>query len=304
MQNSQPLVSIAIPAYKAKYLAEAIQSILAQSYSNFELIIVNDKSPENIDEVVSQFDDKRIRYYVNEKNLGGANPGYNWNKCLSYAQGEFFALLCDDDLYEPDFIERMMALAVKYPETSVFRARANFINASGKEINRYASAPEWESWEDYLWHVCRNYRSQTISEWFYRKKALDAAGGYALLPLAWYADYLSIFRFAREGGIASTYSILVHFRLSGDNISSQDDKNNIKKIEAANMYRAAVAELLSDHPDRDAMLGSLDYLLRQHQKYNLNHTPRKVLLQLYLLRKQYGVSWKRIWSAFWHSRKA
>lgn len=303
MKEELPLVSIGIPAYKSKFLAEAIQSILSQSYSNIELIVVNDKSPEDIESVVSKFNDKRIRYYVNEHNLGSANPAYNWNKCLSYATGEFFALLCDDDFYEQDFIERMMELAEKYPNTNVFRARANFVNADGKEINRYASSPEWESWDDYLWHVCRNYRSQTISEWFYRKKILDAVGGYALLPLAWYADYLSIFRFSREGGIASTSSILVHFRLSGDNISSQDDKNTIKKIEAANMYRTAVAELLKEHPDCDAMMGSLDYLLRAHQKYNLNHAPRKVLLHLYRIRKQYGVPSKRIWSAFWHNRK-
>ena len=83
-----PLVSIAIPAYKKKFLAEAIQSVLNQSIQDFELIIVNDKSPEDIDCVVENFNDKRIRYFTNDTNLGGKNPAQNWNKCLSYAQGE------------------------------------------------------------------------------------------------------------------------------------------------------------------------------------------------------------------------
>ena len=303
MSTGSPLVSIGLPAYKSKFLSEAIQSVLSQSYKNFELIIVNDKSPEDIGAVVSQFSDERIHYYVNEHNLGLANPAHNWNKCLSYARGEFYAMLCDDDLYETGFIERMLTLAEKYPQTSVFRARANFIDASGKEINRYASSPEWETWEDYLWHVCHDYRSQTISEWFYRKAALDAAHGYALLPMAWYADYLSVFRFAQKGGIASTYEILVHFRLSGDNISSQDDKNTIKKIEAANTYRNAVEEMLQECPDHDTIMESLDRLLRLQKKAILNHAPRKVLLQLFMVRKQYGVPVKRIWSAFWHKKK-
>lgn len=66
-----PLVSIAIPAYKKKFLADAIQSVLNQSIQDFELIIVNDKSPEDIDSVVEHFNDKRIRYFTNETNLGG-----------------------------------------------------------------------------------------------------------------------------------------------------------------------------------------------------------------------------------------
>ncbi len=293
-----PLISVAIPTYKKKFLAEAILSVLHQTYQNIEVIIVNDKSPEDIEQVVNQFKDERIRYYCNEKNLGGANPANNWNKCLSYAKGEFFALLCDDDLYEPNFLERMMLLAEKYPKTNVFRARANFIDTNGNETNKYASAPEWESWDDYLWHVCRNYRSQTISEWMYRKEALVNAGGYALLPLAWYADYLSIYRFSQQGGIASTSDILVHFRLSGDNISSQDSKNTILKIEAAKQYRAAVDDLLKNHPKRDELLGSLDWLLRLHLKYNLEHAPKKELLKLLRVKKQYNIHSHTIWSAF------
>ncbi len=296
-----PLISVAIPSYKAKFLTQAIQSVLNQTYQNTEIIIVNDKSPEDIEQVVRQFKDERIRYYCNTENLGKDNPANNWNKCLSYAKGEFFSLLCDDDLYEPTFLERMMLLAEKYPNTNVFRARANFIDINGNETNKYASAPEWESWEDYLWHVCHNYRSQTISEWMYRREALLRAGGYAMLPLAWYADYLSIYHFAKQGGIASTSDILVHFRLSGDNISSQDNKNTILKIEAAKQYRAAVAELLKDDPKRDEMLGSLDWLLHLHLKYNLKHAPKKVLLKLLRIRKQYGIHSHTIWSAFFGS---
>lgn len=59
--------SITIPAYKTAYLKECIESILAQTYTNFELIIVNDASPEDLTSIVHSFDDSRIRYYINEK---------------------------------------------------------------------------------------------------------------------------------------------------------------------------------------------------------------------------------------------
>ena len=105
---TKDLVSIGIPAYKATYLKEAIDSVLNQTYTKFELIIVNDKSPENIEEIISTYNDKRIRYYKNEDNLGKTSIVLNWNKCLSYANGDFFVLLCDDDIMLPNFIATML----------------------------------------------------------------------------------------------------------------------------------------------------------------------------------------------------
>ncbi|WP_201286830.1 glycosyltransferase family 2 protein [Klebsiella pneumoniae] len=71
--------SIGIPAYKAKYLYNCIESILNQTYTNFELIIVNDASPEDLDTLVSRFNDERIIYSTNEKNYGAEEVIGNWN---------------------------------------------------------------------------------------------------------------------------------------------------------------------------------------------------------------------------------
>ena len=92
------LVSVVIPAYKSAYLFDAISSVLSQTYKNLELIIVNDASPEDITSIVESFNDPRIRYYINERNIGALDLVKNWNLCLSYAQGDFFCLLCDDDM--------------------------------------------------------------------------------------------------------------------------------------------------------------------------------------------------------------
>ena len=79
--------SFVLPAYKACYFKEALDSILNQTYSDFELIIVNDASPEDLDSIVSQYDDPRITYYKNETNIGGKNLVEQWNKSLAYANG-------------------------------------------------------------------------------------------------------------------------------------------------------------------------------------------------------------------------
>ena len=63
--------SFVLPAYKARFFREAIESILNQTYSEFELIIVNDASPEDLDSIVNSYSDERIRYYRNKENIGG-----------------------------------------------------------------------------------------------------------------------------------------------------------------------------------------------------------------------------------------
>lgn len=78
--------SVAIPAYKRRYLYEAITSVLSQTYQEFELIIVDDCSPEDIKSVVDQLTDGRIRYYRNERNCGAENVVDNWNICLNYCR--------------------------------------------------------------------------------------------------------------------------------------------------------------------------------------------------------------------------
>lgn len=101
-----PKYTFILPAYKKKYLKNAIDSILAQSFGNFELIIVNDASPEDIDSVINQYSDCRIQYHRNKTNIGGVNLVKQWNHCLSFATGEFVILATDDDEYAPDYLEK------------------------------------------------------------------------------------------------------------------------------------------------------------------------------------------------------
>lgn len=302
--SSSPLVSVAIPAYKATYLRETIDSVLSQTYKNIELIVVDDNSPNGIEAIVCQFNDERITYYKNSQNLGKGNPVPNWNKCLSYANGEYFCLICDDDIYAPDFIETMLSLVEKFPNCDVFRARARFIDRDGKETDKYAAPPEWESMDDYLWHTFKGYRSQTISEFFYRTRRIKSCGGYALIPLAWYADYLSIFEFSKEGGIASTYKTLVSFRLSGENISSQDDQNIITKIEATNVFVDKVTQLIKDIPqtefNKDYLVGLLHYRTQINTKWSIRHASIALLWKIWRRKKELRVHSSTIIYALFH----
>ena len=85
------LVSIIMPSWNtANFIAESIQSVLNQTYTNWELLIVDDCSTDNTDEVVASFNDNRIKYFHNEKNSGAA---LTRNKAMREAQGEWIAFL-------------------------------------------------------------------------------------------------------------------------------------------------------------------------------------------------------------------
>lgn len=140
-----PKLTFGLPAYKAPFLREAIDSILAQSYTDFELVIVNDASPENLDEIVQAYSDKRIRYYRNAENLGKNDLAANWNLCLSYARGEYFVLASDDDIYHKDFAEKLIALLEKYPEANLAHCRLAVTNEHKNIVSISGICQEWES---------------------------------------------------------------------------------------------------------------------------------------------------------------
>jgi len=102
------LVSIIMPSYNTgKYIGDSIRSVLAQTYTNWELIIVDDCSTDDTDEVVAPYlQDPRIRYLKNERNSGAA---ISRNYALREAKGKWIAFLDSDDLWVPEKLEKQLA---------------------------------------------------------------------------------------------------------------------------------------------------------------------------------------------------
>lgn len=106
---SSPLVSILIPVYnRKKYIAECIQSALDQTFTDHEIVVVDNASDDGTWEICQQFArrDPRVRVFRNEENLG---PVRNWIRCAQEARGEYSKILFSDDLLEPDCVTRMLA---------------------------------------------------------------------------------------------------------------------------------------------------------------------------------------------------
>ena len=132
------LVSIIMPTYNCEhFIAEAIRSVLAQTYTDWELIIVDDCSTDNTAQIVASFDDTRIVYQRNEKNVGAA---LTRNKALQIAKGHYIAFLDADDLWAPEKLEHQIAFMEKngYDFTyTVFRRTDKPLRIAGpKHVTR------------------------------------------------------------------------------------------------------------------------------------------------------------------------
>lgn len=133
------LVSIIMPSWNtAKWIAESIQSIINQTYTNWELIIVDDCSSDNTDEVVESFHDNRIRYLKNEKNSGAA---LTRNRAIREANGEWIAFLDSDDLWKPEKLENQIKFMVDNDYTFSYHEYEK-IDEESQPLNIYVSGPK------------------------------------------------------------------------------------------------------------------------------------------------------------------
>ncbi len=120
----QPLVSFCFTTFKRKaYLKSTLDSVLKQTYSNFE-VVVSDNDPEGSGrEVVESFRDPRFRYFANAENLGMKK---SFNKSLERSSGEYIVMIADDDPVYPDMLETLMGLQEKYPQHGMFLGGSNW----------------------------------------------------------------------------------------------------------------------------------------------------------------------------------
>ena len=222
--------SIAIPAFKSSFLCESLDSILAQDYNDFELVIVNDHSPEDLDEIVSGFQDARIRYYKNEVGFGAEHVVGNWNKCLEYAKGDFIICMGDDDKLKPNFLADLNELINKYPDLDVYYSRTEIINEESEVIRVLEERPERESVYEMIQRR-KEGRSMFIGDYCYRTSVLREKGGFYDLPYAWGSDAITAYMMAGQKGIANTKETGFQYRVNSQTISSSS--SNIEgKMEA------------------------------------------------------------------------
>lgn len=215
--------SVLIPAYKSLYLKEAIQSVLAQTFRDFELVIVDDHSPEDLTSIVSGFDDPRIVFSRNEVNCGAVNVVDNWNRCLERSNGDYVICIGDDDRLLPGSLQALSDLSGKYPGLGVYHLQTQIIDGNGDLLRDLPARPEFESASDAAAGRFTG-REQFIGDFCFEAARLKSEGGFYKLPLAWGSDDISFFRAAAYAGVANTREVCFQYRETGCTLTSSANR--------------------------------------------------------------------------------
>ena len=127
-----PLVTVLMAVYNGeKYLKESIASILEQTFTDFEFLIINDGSTDKSVEVINSFKDSRIKFVNNQGNIGVIRA---LNRAIDLIQGEYIARMDCDDICSPDRLEKEVAILKSNPDIAVVAANVSLIDTEGKGI--------------------------------------------------------------------------------------------------------------------------------------------------------------------------
>jgi glycosyltransferase involved in cell wall biosynthesis len=256
MKSIKPLVSVCIPVYNGqRFIAGTIESVLRQTLTDYELILVDDHSSDRSLDIMSAYNDDRLRIVTNDRTLG---PERNWNRCLKESKGRYFKLLPQDDVLSPTCLERQASVLDEDREKRtalVFCARA-IIDAGGRTwmSRRYPSCRKGAVDGRRLIRRCLRFGTNLIGEpgsCLFRKELVSKAGFFdAGIPYVIDLDYW--FRLLLLGDGYYLPERLASFRVSEGSWSVAIGKGQgaqfrgfVKKISRNPDYQAGASDILA-----------------------------------------------------------
>ncbi|MEW8030530.1 MAG: glycosyltransferase [Candidatus Thiodiazotropha sp.] len=256
-----PAISVIIPSYNhARYIAQAIESVLQQSFDDWELIIIDDCSKDDSWRVINSYSDKRIHTSRHTKNQGAHST---INEGLALARGDFLAILNSDDTYSPDRLQRLYTEANR-EDIAFLATRVQPITADSAPMDDPKS--HWSQWyselletyrqnDQLLTGLCKGNLLITTSNFFFNREIYDEHGGFA--DYRYVHDYEFVLRliFAGYKTALLTDSALVHYRIHDANTIQENPV--AANIETTQLLSDSIPEILAhsrQHSDKNLVL--------------------------------------------------
>jgi glycosyltransferase involved in cell wall biosynthesis len=213
-----PTVSVILPAYNgARFLKEAVESIVHQTLQDWELIVVDDGSTDDTPEIMAGYHDPRIRYLKNEGNKGLV---YSLNRAIEASAGRYIARMDADDISQPERLKKQVIFLELHPEIAVYDARQQFIDDTGYPTGSFNSdiigtenILRKMPWFNCMGHPSVIMRAEIAKTYRYRKVV--------------YEDYDLWLRMLNDGlKLERTLEPLLLYRVHGGSIIAQSKKAN------------------------------------------------------------------------------
>lgn len=214
MTTNYPLVTIGIPTYNRAdgYLKDALNSAVAQTYPNLEIVVSDNCSPDQTETVVKSYQDPRIRYFRQDPAL---TPNDNFNFCLEQAQGDYFLLLHDDDMVDPDFVAACLAQANHKVNVGLLRTGTRIIDAGGAVLRKRPNHAAGLSLADFLLGWFGDRTALFLCSTLFNTKALKEIGGFRSRHNL-YQDVMAEVQLAARKGRVDVQAIKASYRRHPD----------------------------------------------------------------------------------------
>jgi len=264
---NNPLVSILMTAYnREKYIAEAIDSVLLSSYSNFELIIVDDRSTDNTVNIAKSYEakDSRIKVYLNEVNL---KDYPNRNKAATYAKGKYIKYLDSDDTIYPWGLEAMVYSMEKYPAAAYGLIATNMFPAEAYPIE-YTGEQAYKA----FFFKC-SLLTMGPSGSMIKRESFEKAGGFSEEP--YIGDTEMWLRLLKTSSIVAMPPDLIWWRQHEQQQIKEGTDNSFYEKHTLNMFRSFLNAPDCPLKKEDAAIA---------MRNQLNIRSRKVIRDLFKLR--------------------
>lgn len=219
-------LAIVIPAYKALFLDQTLNSLANQSCQEFTVYIGDDNSPHQLKNIVDAYNDKLdIVYYHFQENFGGRSLIEQWHRCVKLIRDEeFFCLFSDDDLMEPKCVESFYkTLDSDNDDYDVYHFDINIIDSEGKLLKECEEYPALLSPCQFFHRIYTGRIDARIPEFIFRTNHFWGQGGYVDFDLGYTSDNATVMVCSERKDIYSIPGVKVLWRDSGTNISSDKD---------------------------------------------------------------------------------
>lgn len=203
----KPLISVLMPMYNAEdFLHEAVQSILNQTFQDFEFLIIDDGSTDSSVDIIRSFSDPRIRLYLNEKNLG---ISATLNRGIDLAESDLIARMDADDISHTERLKKQYNFTIIHPDGALYSCWAAEITEDGKALHTIRFPPD-----HYFFNLpfsCWIYHPTMV----YRKEAINAVGKYTV---AYSEDYELAWQLSRDYKMYHQPEVLLKYRITGQSL--------------------------------------------------------------------------------------
>ena len=222
----EPLVSVIMPVYNGeKFISEAVQSIIGQSYNNWEIVAINDASTDSSVEILKEFNETRIRIYENESNKG---ISYSRNRAIDLAKGKYIALMDNDDVSLPDRLSEQANYMENHEDIDVLSGANKIIDEKGElvqEITYVLKNPKYIKakllFENVFYNGTTMIRKAKLDEYNIRYRNNQ----YGM------EDYRFWVECSKKMNMTSIDSFIYKHRLHSDNETKKNKSQSVKERE-------------------------------------------------------------------------